>query len=211
MELLVKVVGLVQLLEMFFVVLLARISFLVSLVVIQRSMNIHSCMFQVSLSLFRKLLTMLQDFLKYVLDPSPPPIKLKVKLQEKAKKHQGDISGVYTLQLKFVNGYPTWKQKSSKNSIWYDTLTSKWIIGWTSDLGTKRGGILGPKHEDDWPQNLSDWQYDNGRDVDYWVDAGSDVVIEDYSDGKLNAFQPCLKSYQTLYLFSVSDKDCTIS
>ena len=110
-------------------------------------------------------------------------MKLKVKLQGKAKKHQGGRSGVYTLQPELVNNYPTWKQKLSKNSIWFDSACSSWNIGFTSDLGSSTGGIDGPKSEDDWPQNLSGWQYDDGSPTD-WIDAGSDVVIEDYSDGK---------------------------
>ena len=88
------------------------------------------------------------------------------------------------MQPEIENGYPTWKQKSSKYSLWFDTANGRWIIGWTSDLGTTTGGIIGPKNEDDWPQNLSGWQYDDGSPTD-WIDAGSDVVIKDYPDGKL--------------------------
>ena len=107
---------------------------------------------------------------------------MKVKFQGKAKKHWGDFSGVYILQPQLVNGYPTWKSKLYKNSLWFGILIARWVIGLTSDLGTKRGAILGPKTEDDWPQNLSGWQYGDGTGT--WPDAGSDLVIEDYSDGK---------------------------
>ena len=90
------------------------------------------------------------------------------------------MSGVYTLQPEFVNGYPTWKQLSLKNSIWLDSANCDWNIGFTSDLGSNKAGIGGPKVEDDWPQNLSGWEYFDGTN---WPDAGSDVIIEDYSKG----------------------------
>ena len=92
------------------------------------------------------------------------------------------MSGVYTLQPELVNGYPTWKQISSENSIWFDTITGKWIIGFTSDLGLSKAGIGGPRAEDDWPQNLSVWKYADRTGT--WLDGGSDIVIEDYSKGK---------------------------
>ena len=106
---------------------------------------------------------------------------MRVKLQEEAKKHQGDSIGVYTLQPELVNGYPTWKQLSLRNSIWIDTSNGKWSIGFTSNLGSNTGGIAGPDIEDDWPQNLSGWKYADGTN---WIDAGSNVVIEDYSKCK---------------------------
>ena len=70
------------------------------------------------------------------------------------------------------------------NSIWFDTSNGNWNIGLTSDLGSDIAGIIGPEAEDDWPPNLFGWKYDNGEEEDCWVDAGSDVVIEDYSKGK---------------------------
>ena len=120
--------------------------------------------------------------MKSISGSSFPPTKLKVKLQGKAKKNQGDSSGVYTLQSELVNGHPTWKQLSLKNSIWFDTSRGSWNIGWTSNLGSNTAGIIGPIAEDDWPQNLSGWQY--GDATGTGVDARSDVVIEDYSKGK---------------------------
>ena len=119
--------------------------------------------------------------MKFISDPSLPPLKLKVQLQGKAKKYQGHWSGVYTLQPEMVNGYPTWKQLSLTNSIWFDASNGDWNIGWTSDLGSDFAGIIGPKAEDDWPQNLSGWKY---WDETEFLDAGIDVVIEDYSKGK---------------------------
>ena len=117
---------------------------------------------------------------------------MRVKLQEEAKKHQGDSIGVYTLQPELVNGYPTWKQLSLRNSIWIDTSNGKWSIGFTSNLGSNTGGIAGPDIEDDWPQNLSGWKYGD-YSKNCFVYAGSDVVIEDYSKGiKTNFYS---KSY----------------
>ena len=87
------------------------------------------------------------------------------------------------MQPELVNGYPTWKQNSSKNAIWFCNITSEWCFGFATEIGSKSGGIFGPKLEDDWPQNLSGWQYGDGTGT--WPNAGSDVVIEDYSDGKL--------------------------
>ena len=119
--------------------------------------------------------------LKFISDPLPPPKKLKVKLQGEAKKHQGSISGIYTVQPELVNNYPTWKQISSRTSIWINILTGRWNIGKTSDLGSITAGLIGPKAEDNWPQNLSGWEY--GDVTNTWYDAGSDIVIEDYSKG----------------------------
>ena len=118
---------------------------------------------------------------------------MRVKLQEEAKKHQGDSIGVYTLQSELVNGYPTWKQISSMNSIWFATsIYRKWKIGYTSDLDSNTAGIIGPNAEDDWPQNLSGWKYGD-YSKNCFVYAGSDVVIEDYSKGiKTNFYS---KSY----------------
>ena len=108
---------------------------------------------------------------------------MRVKLRGIVKKYHAK-SGVYTLQPELVNGYPTWKQNTSKNSVWFDISIGRWTIGWTDCLGSDTGGgIFGPEEEYDWPQNLSGWQYDDGSPTD-WIDAGSDVVIEDYSDGK---------------------------
>ena len=109
-----------------------------------------------------------------------PPTKLKVRVQGKAKKHQGDSSGVYTLQPKLVNSNPTWKQKSAHYSIWF--ANGAWVVGLTPNLGSVKVHIIGPQTGDDWPQNLSGWQYFDGKN---FLDAGSDVVIEHYSDGKL--------------------------
>ena len=115
---------------------------------------------------------------------------MRVKLQEEAKKHQGDSIGVYTLQPELVNGYPTWKQLSLMNSIWFDASSGKWKISLTTDLGSNKAGIQGPVAEDDWPQNISGWTisvksgWKYGDETGTEIDARSDVVIEDYSEGK---------------------------
>ena len=111
-----------------------------------------------------------------------PPTKLKVRVQGKAKKHQGDSSGVYTLQPKLVNSNPTWKQKSAHYSIWF--ANGAWVVGLTPNLGSVKVHIIGPQTGDDWPQNLSGWLYGD-YDKNCFVDAESDVIIEDHSDGKL--------------------------
>ena len=129
-----------------------------------------------------------------------PPTKLRVKLRGIVKKYHAK-SGVYTLQPELVNGYPTWKQNTSKNSVWFDISIGRWTIGWTDCLGSDTGGgIFGPEEEDDWPQNLSGWQYADGSgsgprftyDADTFPNAGSDVVIEDYSKGKYRPAKPNL-------------------
>ena len=68
------------------------------------------------------------------------------------------------------------------NSIWFDTSNGRWKIGLTSDLGSNIAAIMGPYAENDWPQNPSGWQYADRPN--HWTDAGSDVVIEDYTKGK---------------------------
>ena len=107
---------------------------------------------------------------------------MKVKLQGKAKKHQVLTIGVYTLQPELVNCYPTWKHSSTKNSFWFNSSNVTWKIGFTSNLGSDTAGIIGPRAKDDWPQNLSGWKYGD-YSKNCFVDAGSDVIIEDYSKG----------------------------
>ena len=99
-------------------------------------------------------------------------------------KNQANKSGVYTLRPELVHGYPTWKQRSYliQNSIWFDASNGRWKIGFTSALGSNIAAIMGPYAEDDWPLNLSGWEYTDRPN--HWTDAGSDVVIEDYSEGK---------------------------
>ena len=70
-----------------------------------------------------------------------PPTKLRVKLGGIVKKYHAK-SGVYTLQPELVNGYPTWKQNTSKNSVWFDISIGRWTIGWTDCLGSDTGGAL---------------------------------------------------------------------
>ena len=122
--------------------------------------------------------------MKFIADPTLPPRKLKVKLQGEAKKYQGRKIGVYTLQPELVNTYPTWKQISLKNSIWFDSSTGRWSIGSTSALGSIKAGIIGPYTDDDWPQNLSGWKYGD-YDKNCFLDAKSDVLIKDSSKSKL--------------------------
>ena len=124
---------------------------------------------------------------------------MRIKLHGEAKKHQGDSFGVYTLRPEIVNNYPTWKQISSRNSIWYDTSSGKWKIGFTSHLGSNTAGIIGPESEDDWPQHLSDLKYADGTGT--WPDAGSDVIIEDYSKGSYeNNFNSKLFEIQSILI-----------
>ena len=126
MELLAKVVILVQLLEMCFVVLLARILFLVSLVVIPRSMNIPFCMFQVSFSQIRKLLTSFKDF-KIIFRSFASSNKTESQTSRKGKEALGRMCWCFhfaTTTCKWLsNMEPECIQKL--NMVWY----FKWLVG----------------------------------------------------------------------------------
>ena len=143
--------------------------------------------------------------MKLISDPTLPSTKLKVQLQGEAKKHQGDKNGIYTLQPELVNGYATWKEILSRNSIWFNISRGNWMIGLTSDLGSYTAGIEGPVAEDNWPQRISGWNYGDGTNP--WHDARSDVLIEDYSEGKYE-IDINLKFIQYSFHFSDSYWSC---
>ena len=77
---------------------------------------------------------------------------------------------------------PHWTNESKQCSIWFGN--GKWFVGYTSDLSKNIGVVIGPYREENWPQNISSgWKY--GDEKSTWVDAGTDVVFEAKSTGKL--------------------------
>ena len=92
----------------------------------------------------------------------------------KAKEEQSKRAGTYTLANGLVNGYPHWLKLDESQAIWFNKVGSDWLVGYKKDLGTKRGGIAGPKGKDSYPNEIKQgWQYwDNG-----FQDAGPNDVI----------------------------------
>ena len=108
----------------------------------------------------------------------PPPTKLTLTLAGKAKEEQSkyEIEGSYTLADNLVNGYPHWLKNEGSQAIWFDKLSSAWVVHNMSTLGHSFGGIAGPKGKDTNPNEITyGWRYwDNGlQDAPY-----SDIVFK---------------------------------
>ena len=104
----------------------------------------------------------------------PPPTKLELTLAGKAKEKQWTSPGTYILNDSLVNGYPHWLKTDGNRAIWFNKVTSSWLVGSKSNLGTKRGGISGPDGKDSYPNEIKQgWRYsDNG-----FKDSGPNDVI----------------------------------
>ena len=108
----------------------------------------------------------------------PPPTKLELTLAEKAKEIQLSREGTYILSDSLVNGYPYWlKTGDGSQAIWLNKVTSSWLVGPKSNLGTKKGGIGGPNGKDSYPNEIKQgWRYGD-RTAGGFVDAGPNDVI----------------------------------
>ena len=105
----------------------------------------------------------------------PPPTKLELTLAGKAKENHRERPGTYILSDSLVNGYPQWLKIDGSQAIWFDKVSSSWLVGSKNDLGTKYGGISGPDGNDSYPNEIKQgWRYaENG----VFVDAGPNDVI----------------------------------
>ena len=94
----------------------------------------------------------------------------------KAKEKQWTSPGTYILNDSLVNGYPHWlKTDGSQAAIWFDKVSSSWLVGSKNDLGTKYGGISGPDGNDSYPDEIKQgWRY---AENDAWHNAGPNDVI----------------------------------
>ena len=93
----------------------------------------------------------------------------------KAKKGQWTRPGTYILSDSLVNGFSHWLKTDGSQAIWFDKVSSSWLVGSKNDLGTKYGGISGPDGNDSYPNEIKQrWRYvENG----VFVDAGPNDVI----------------------------------
>ena len=93
----------------------------------------------------------------------------------KAKEKQFSREGTYILGDSLVNGYPHWLKTDESQAIWFNKVTSLWIVSVKEDLGSNTGGISGPKGKDSYPNEIKQgWRYaDNGA----WQNAGPNDVI----------------------------------
>ena len=106
-------------------------------------------------------------------------MKLKLSIGVEAQKHQGTNGGTYSLQEDKTNNKPYWIHQSGDMAIWWSTI-ERWIVGVFEDLGSSKGGILGPSNNDSPPnQIINGWQYANIANKE-WVDT-NDVHFEDWT------------------------------
>ena len=76
---------------------------------------------------------------------------------------------------------------SEKHCIWLDVYRSTWNVSIYSDLGTSTAGIRGLHGKDKWPHISGEWLYTYQNKV---FPARDNVVLEDYSESKLNLNNP---------------------
>ena len=93
----------------------------------------------------------------------------------KAKEEQSLREGTYILSDSLVNGYPHWLKTDGSQAIWFDKVSSGWLVYKKEFLGSEYGVIGGPKGKDSYPNEVKQgWEYsDNG----VFVDAGPNDVI----------------------------------
>ena len=93
----------------------------------------------------------------------------------KAKEEQRKSPGTYILSGGLVNGYPYWLKTDGSQAIWFDKVSSAWLVGDKEDLGKNNGEILGPFGKDSYPNEIKQgWRYGDGTN---WHDTGSNDVI----------------------------------
>ena len=119
-----------------------------------------------------------------------PPKKLKLKLFNQIKKHQGSVGGLYFLKQDLINGFQHWISKDGLHAIWWQKELAKWMIGNSHNIGKNIGSIFGLVGEDDLPHQISlGWKFvtDDGL-----IEADpDDISILDWSnmdDSKLFCF-----------------------
>ena len=78
-----------------------------------------------------------------------------------------------------VNGYPHWLKLDESQAIWFDKVSSAWLVSTKNNLGTNIGGIGGPKGKDSYPNEVKQgWRYgDLVQGTPTFVDEGPNDVI----------------------------------
>ena len=95
--------------------------------------------------------------------------------EAKEKQSKFGREGTYILSDGLVNGYPHWLKNDRSQAIWFDKVSSVWLVNTKNNLGTNKGGILGPDGKDSYPNEIEQgWRYwDNVA----FHDAGPNDVI----------------------------------
>ena len=110
---------------------------------------------------------------------------MKLSIGGEAQKYQCVHGGTYFLQENKTNNNYYWIHQSGDMAIWWSTI-EQWIVGGFEDLGSSRGGILGPSNNDSPPNQITNgWQYA----TDKWTDT-NDIHFEDltFKQGKFLHF-----------------------
>ena len=113
-----------------------------------------------------------------------------------SKEVQSSKAGTYILVNGQVNGYHYWLKTDGNYAIWFDKVSSNWIVSVKEDLGSNTGGIAGPKGKDSYPNEIKQgWDYFNHG---AWHNAGPNDVI-------FKVTGTFFKSYETLSAFTKID------
>ena len=90
----------------------------------------------------------------------------------KAKEEWGRwVEGTYILSDGLIDGYSHWLKTDGSRAIWFNKVSSAWLVGSKKNLGN--GVILGPDGKDAYPNEIKQgWRFAPG-----WQDAGPNDVI----------------------------------
>ena len=70
-----------------------------------------------------------------------------------------------------IDGYSHWLKTDGSRAIWFNKLSSAWLVGSKKNLGN--GVILGPDGKDAYPNEIKQgWRFAPG-----WQDAGPNDII----------------------------------
>ena len=99
---------------------------------------------------------------------------MELKLAGKAKEIHPSKACTYSLSDGLVNGYPHWLKTDGSQAIWFDKVSSSWLVSTKNNLGTNTGAISGPDGKDSYPNKIKQgWRYS----APGWQDAGPNDVI----------------------------------
>ena len=116
------------------------------------------------------------SFTSFMLIVLPPPRKLELALNGKAKEEQSSKEGIYSIADGKTNGYHYWVKEDQKQALWFDKEYARWKIGSLGDLGSSKSSIRGPKGKDSYPHEVKGYTFFDGED---WPVAGpKDVVFK---------------------------------
>ena len=99
----------------------------------------------------------------------PPPQKLELILYGNAKAQQTSREGIYVLSNETFNDHPVWVSQTENRSIRFEKEWGNcWHVGKKENHGTRYGGLIGPRNNDLFPQEIKNgWRYQDGSGLSY--------------------------------------------